>query len=139
MRETQTNEEELQKCTSFQNQNLMFNMQQQHKAQKRGYYQDKMSYINEGYGLSASTSSRLSSHNSFLKHTGYLRDNLRASGTITFELPLNFNQVDIYIITSTTAVKQGFPVVFSESPPRRDLRHVGLTESEEKKGLTMSR
>lgn len=95
--------------------------------------------MNEGYSTSAPTSSKLSSHNSFLQHTGYLRDNLRVAGTITFELPLNFNQVDVYIITSTTAVKQGFPVVFSQSPPRRDLRHAGLTESEEKKGLTMSR
>ena len=113
--------------------------QQQYRAQKRGYYREDECYMNEGYGLSASTSSKLSSHNSFLQQTGYLRDNLRAAGTLTFELPLNFNHVDVFIITSTTALKQGFPVTFSELPPRRDLRHTGLTESEAKKGLTMSR
>jgi 1,2-phenylacetyl-CoA epoxidase PaaB subunit len=52
---------------------------------------------------------------------------------------LNYNFLEVFLVTPTSAIRETFPVVFSQEVPKRDLRHVGLSGCDEKKGLTMSR
>jgi hypothetical protein len=52
---------------------------------------------------------------------------------------LNYNSLEIYIVTPASASKHVLSVKCEGTIPKRDLRHPGLKENDEKKGLTMSR
>jgi len=69
----------------------------------------------------------ISSHNNFLLSSGHLETNLRGE-KIEIEVPLNYNQLELVVLTPTSAIKKQFSLK-SSNRQFKDLRHVGITET----------
>lgn len=80
----------------------------------------------------------LNSHNNFLLSSGYLTSNLQGT-SVTVEVPLNYNQLEIYLLTPATAIRKSFTLASTSHRTLKDLRHAGINETSETKAWTMSR
>jgi hypothetical protein len=80
----------------------------------------------------------LNSHNNFLLLSGDLAKNLNGK-SINFSIPAGYNSVEVYVLTPKTALKNTYSIGSNRPHLKKDLRHTGLEETEEKYGWTMSR
>ena len=53
-------------------------------------------------------------------------------------MPLNYNQLELVVLTPTSAIKKSFSLK-SSARQFKDLSHVGIAETQEDKAWTMSR
>lgn len=80
----------------------------------------------------------MNSHNNFLLTSGYLESNLHEKG-LTVEVPSNYNQIEVLIVTPATAIRRTFNLGQTKDRKFKDLRHTGIAETKENKAWTMSR
>jgi hypothetical protein len=90
-------------------------------AKKKGLDQKSNSNIQSSLGLS--------SHNNFLLITGEVQTNLNQE-TLTVNVPHGYSAVEVYVITPKTAIKGVYPLQTEAERETRDLRHIGLKNTE---------
>ncbi len=80
----------------------------------------------------------LNSHNNFLLLSTDLSNNLSGK-SIQLQIPQGYNSIDVFVLTPKSAIKNTYALPSDLKSQKKDLRHVGLEDAEEKSGWTMSR
>ena len=80
----------------------------------------------------------INSHNNFLLLSGHLDTNIKGT-SFSVDVPKNFNQLELVVLTPASAVKKTFSLKTNEKRKFKDLRHAGISATEPGKEWTMSR
>lgn len=82
--------------------------------------------------------SEIDSHNNFLASPAIFATNIKDS-EIVFDVPKGYNNFKVFLLSHDGAIQKSYSLNSKHTGKLKDLRHVGIKDSSEDKGWTMSR
>lgn len=101
------------------------------------YSRKGMGYGSDAYYPAPIPEGSITSRNNFLKHPSEVLCNLHGV-TITFKVPTYHTHVRLILASQSFAIEKTFGLPYIV-PPKKDMRHRGLSDKSKDHGITMSR